>query len=164
MTRALLMLSACLLASAPVGHAASILVSVAETEAGQPVPPPAPAAEGLMSALFDAGHIVLEARVPASAAAAALLSEASATESGFLIRVTVGYTRVRSEKGADRLGAKVSYTILDVESGKTLGTGTLSAGNEGREREVDLSALGSEIGAGIASASAEALRSGGQGR
>jgi hypothetical protein len=135
-----------LLPALPSG-AATLLLSVSETEAGQPSAPPLAAREGILATLFDGEVIAFE--VPADAPPApvdAMLPLAAEAGADTLAMVVVDWHREHIAGGALRISARGSIVLVDVLTGRETARVPFEMRNDGRELAVDSAALGAEIG------------------
>jgi hypothetical protein len=159
--RAALALAALALAAAlsPRPAAAeTVLVATRETVGGSPCARPLPLEEGLLAALFAAGHIVFAPDGAGdSEGGAGMLRLARASGADWVLEALADYRESRVDRGPARLAARVRWTLLRAGDGSQARTGTLETGNEGRERTVDLAALGAELGTAIALAVVQVL-------
>jgi hypothetical protein len=137
--------------------AETILVSVSETEGGAPLPAPQPVREGVLNGLFEAGHIVFDGPGGSGAALPELLEQAAAAGARFLLRAEVAFDRRTASDGPPTIWARGSFTLTETGTGRSTRVSKVSGGNQGREKKVDLRALGFEIGASIAAAAAADL-------
>ncbi len=133
----------------------TILVATNEAVNGAPLPSPPPVMEGILSALFDAGHIVFGAPVDPPVPEPRLLEEAAASGVQFILRVEAAF-----DQSADRVPivtCRGSFTLTEAGTGRTAGAGDVDGTNRGKEKQVDLRALGFEIGAAVAAMAAREL-------
>ena len=151
-----------LLLALPLCHAAAdtILLSTRESVDGSPCARPWPLEEGLFSALFDAGHIVFAQDATDEALPAPdLVGLARAGGADWILEVVVDFQESRSRSDPARIVARARWTLTLPDSGAPAGGGKMEATNEGRERTIDRTALGAELGEAIARA-LEAVLSG----
>jgi hypothetical protein len=145
-----------LLLPALAATAETFLVTVTETDDGQPTAPPLAAREGVFAALFDGEHIGFE--VPADRPALPVQDlKLLAREAGadVVAVVAVDWHQERLSGGLLRVSARGSIVFVDALTEHETASVPFSVGNEGRERVADRSRLGVEIG----SALVEAFRS-----
>lgn len=123
------------------------MIAVNETIDGTPSSPPLAAVEGVSSGLFDAGHIVFDAGVPAPSAKEGDLRHV-AHEGGatWILRVSVAYTQTKLEDGVTRVTGSASFALVNTATGATSVSDRVSVTNSGREKMVDRVALGRELG------------------
>ena len=134
------------LAAGPLG-AETVMIAVRETVDGTPSPPPLPAVEGVSSALFEAGHIVFDSGASGgSAKSAELRNVAQEGGAGWILQVTVAYTETKVDQGVMRVTGSASFDLVNASTGATAASDRISASNEGREKIIDRTALGRELG------------------
>jgi hypothetical protein len=128
-------------------HPATLFLAVSESVDFLPGPLPPPATEGIFDALFEAGHIVFNTRdgseIPPKTE---LVAIAVAGGAGFILEVRVEYTRTPRSEGVDTVDAVARYSLLAASSGNLLASGVVKDSNRGREKEIDLAALGFRLG------------------
>jgi hypothetical protein len=128
--------------------AETVLLATRETVGGSPCAPPLPLEEGLFAALFAAGHIAFGLDGAAGSwPTADLLPVARQGGAGWVLEADADFLENRIGEGPAGLSARARWTLLRAGDGTSAGTGTLEAGNEGRERTVDLAGLAAELGA-----------------
>ncbi len=140
------------LAVLPAG-ADTVLVATRETVDGAPAALPLPLEEGLFAALFAAGHIVFgqDGREDPGAVPL-LLSVALAGGARHVLEAAVDWSVSASRAGPATVTGQVRWTLWRAADGAAAATGTVAAGNEGREKTVDLAALGGEAGLAVVQA------------
>ena len=130
---------------------ATLLLAVYETLDSQPGQLPPPATEGLFDALFEAGHIVFNTRdgseIPPKAE---LLAIALSGGAGYVLEVSVEYTRTPQTEGFVTVDAAARFKLFAALSGDLLASGILSDSNRGSERDVNLFSLGFRLGEKVA--------------
>lgn len=157
--RLLPLLLVSLISAAPIA-AQTLLLVVRESTDGKPLPPPLPTKEGLGSALFDAGYIVLEfPDTPAALDPAELRRTARSGGADLIVSVTVEYAETAISLNLVRRSGRADYSLADATNGAVRAKGKLEASNKDRERGVDRRALGQEIGRTLAEKVTEALKS-----
>ncbi len=137
--------------SAPLSGETVFVVSK-ETVNGAPLPPPCPVREGILSGLFDAGHIVFDAPEDPPEQGPRLLERAAAAGARFILRAEIAF-----DSSGDRVPivtGRGSFTLTETGTGRTAAAGDVERTNQGREKQVDLHALGLEIGAAVAALAA----------
>ncbi len=156
--RALLLL---LLASAtlPLG-AATILVASREDLDGAPIPS-RPVTEGVLAALFSAGQVAFDAPAPEQAGGLQDLARSAGADYALLLVATCSASG--EPPTPPKISMEVEITLIDARSGATLTRGRGMIDNAGRERDVDLAALGMEAGREAATAVSSALAGEGPG-
>ncbi len=136
----------------------TLLLAVYETVDSQPGELPPPVTEGLFDALFEAGHIVFNTRdgshIPPKAE---LLSIAASGGAGYVLEVSVEYTRTPQAKGSATIDAAARFRLFAADSGDLLASGILSDSNRGDEEDVNLFSLGFRLGERIASKAFEGV-------
>jgi hypothetical protein len=131
---------------------ATLLLAVCETVDSEPGQLPPPATEGLFDALFEAGHIVFNTRDGAEIPPKAeLLALAVSGGAGFVLEVSVEYTRTQRAEGFVTVDAAARFNLFAALSGDLLASGVLSDSNRGSEKDVNLFALGFRLGERVAS-------------
>ncbi len=131
--------------------AETVLLATRETVGASPCAPPLPLEEGLFSALFAAGHIVFGLDGAAGTwPTVDLLALARQGGAGWVLQADVDFREDRIGEGPVRLSGRARWTLLRAGDGVGAGTGTFEAGNDGRERTVDMARLAAELGEAIA--------------
>lgn len=151
----------CLLAAAPAAPAESLLLAVWETVDGAPAPKPPPAIEGIFEGLFDAGHIVFDTGSGTPSSTEDLAEMARRGGARYVLEARISFTTSTTADGAKEIEVSAQYTLIAAGSASRLGAGTVADSNKGRERDVDLSTLGSECGKMIASKVNALIQAGG---
>ncbi len=129
----------------------TILLCVTETVNGAPSPQPLPASEGIWSGLFESGHIIFNTRDGKPAPPLETLVELAVSGGArYILDARVAFVSTPREDGLTEVSAKAIYTLIMAKTGRTIGEGTLSDDNKVREKEVDLAALGLELGKRVA--------------
>ena len=137
------------------GQGDTFLLVTEELSNGDEQSAPFPAREGLMSFIFDQGHIIFDI--------GALEVVVNWDELGFqeplrlaregLARFVIA-ARIRSQLSSEEqpplIDSEASFFLLDADSSKLIGSGSISLNNHGREEELSYSdllyALGEKIG------------------
>jgi hypothetical protein len=137
---------------------ATLLLAVYETIDSQPGQLPPPATEGLFDALFEAGHIVFNTRdgsqIPPKAE---LLTIAVSGGAGYVLEVSVEYTRTPQAEGLVTIDAAARFSLFAALTGDLLASGILSDSNRGDEKDVNLFSLGFRLGEKVASEAFEGI-------
>jgi hypothetical protein len=143
---------ACVLLLAPAAlFPETILLCVTETVNGEPSPQPLPASEGIWSGLFESGHIIFNTRDGKPAPPLETLVELAVSGgAGYILDTRVAFVRTPREDGLTMISAKAEYSLILAKTGKAIGKGIVSGDNKVREKEVDLAALGMELGKRVA--------------
>lgn len=154
--------AALLVALFPLPAAAeTLLVATRETVDGAPCGRPLPLGEGLSAALFAAGHIVFgQDGDEVASGPSPLVRLALDGGADLVLEAGVDWRESARGTGPVTLSGRVRWTLWAAAAGTAVGTGTVDAGNAGREGTVDLRALGAEAGAAVARALAPLLARG----
>lgn len=126
--------------------AETVLVAVRETVDGAPSDPPLPAVDGVSSGLFAAGHVVFDAGSRGSSEIGDLVEVAREGGAGWLLSITVAYTQTKLDQGAVRVAGSASFSLVNAQTGVTSLSDRVAGSNAGRERNINLTALGVELG------------------
>ena len=141
---------ACLLAGMPAA-AQTLLLVVQEKANARPLPPPSSVREGASGDLFDAGYIVLDAPASTSFPAAAELALIGRSAGADLVlAVTTDYADAPYGLDLLRISARTTFALIDTTTSAVVAHGTREATNRERERDVNRSVLGGEIGRDVA--------------
>lgn len=146
-----------LLAGLPQAGAETLLVAVDERLDGEAASLPRPITEGLLEALFEADQIAFDLPPGPIPESTELRRVARETGASLILLLSADCRTLGAVENVSRLGVAVKLTLLDAASGAELARGDLSADNTGRERDVDLPALGREVGLQAVAALAAAL-------
>ncbi len=129
----------------------TIMLCVTETVNGEPSPQPLPASEGIWSGLFESGHIIFNTRDGKPAPPLKMLMELAVSGGApYILDARVDFIRIPREDGLTGISAKAKFSLILAKTGRAIGEGTLSGDNKGKEKEVDLAALGLELGNRVA--------------
>jgi len=139
----LLILAAC--AAVPV-TAQTILLAVRDSANGVALAPPLPTREGIAGSLFDSGFIVFDVPVDAARGAGDLIGLARSAGADLVLDARGLYTDRALGGGLVRVSVSVSFTLTDAASGVVKAKGEEKADNARREKLIDRTALGMEIG------------------
>ncbi|HVP19937.1 MAG TPA: hypothetical protein VMU36_13175 [Spirochaetia bacterium] len=134
------------LSAAGTLSAETVLVAVRETVDGAPSDPPLPAVDGVSSGLFAAGHIVFDAGSRGSSGIGDLVEVAREGGAGWLLDVSVAYKQTKLDQGAVRVAGSASFSLVNALTGVTSLSDRVAGSNAGREKKIDLTALGVELG------------------
>jgi hypothetical protein len=141
--------------------AETLLLAVSETIDGVPAPKSPPAIEGIFDGLFEAGHIVFDLgsgkAIPPMADLADIAVSGGAE---YVLQAAVAFT-IFPREGGNEVSATAQFSVIRAGSVTRVGAWTVSDTNKGREKDVDLSKLGFELGAMIAAKVNGILSSGG---
>lgn len=141
---------ALLLSGAPL-HSETLLIAVTETVDGKPSPLPPPATEGIFDGLFESGNIVFNTEDgSAPLSSKELVRIAGSGGAKYVLVAAVTFQRTPLAGGLTGIMASARFSLIAVERGATLGAGTLTDDNRGREKDMDLAKLGFELGEKIA--------------
>jgi len=127
-------------------RAETVLVAVRETVDGTPSDPPLPAVDGVSSGLFAAGHVVFDAGSRGSSEIGDLVEVAREGGAAWLLRITVAYTQTKLSQGATRVAGSASFSLVNAQTGVTSLSDRVAGSNAGREKNINLAALGVELG------------------
>jgi hypothetical protein len=144
-----MLLAVALAASLPAAAAFpdTLLLCVTETVDGSPSPLPRPASEGIWDGLFEKGHVVFDtAEGNPPPPLPTLVGLAVSGGAGYIVDARVAFVRTPREDGPEEISAKASYSLFTAKTGRPVGAGTVARDNKGREKEVNLAALGFELG------------------
>jgi hypothetical protein len=138
------------LAAAFLGTAAfgdSYLLAVEESMNGRPSPLPMPIKEGLFDSLFEAGHVVFDTKdgdaVPPFQDLILMARDGGAR---LVLHVNAASRDSAGPEKRRTIASTVAFELYESKTGRILGRGSISAGNEGREAECDGRQLGMEVG------------------
>ena len=141
---------ASLLAGMPAA-AQTLLLVVQEKANARPLPPPSAVREGASGDLFDAGYIVLDAPVsPSFPAAAELALMGRSAGADLVLAVTTDYADAPQGLDLLRISARTTFALIDTTTSVVVTHSTREATNRDRERDVNRSVLGGEIGRDVA--------------
>ena len=126
--------------------AETVLVAVRETVDGAPSDPPLPAVDGVSSGLFAAGHVVFDAGSRGSSEIGDLVEVAREGGADWLLRITVAYSQTKLDQGAVRVAGSAAFFLVNAQTGVTSLSDRVAGSNAGRERNINLTALGVELG------------------
>ncbi len=127
-------------------QAETVLVAVKETVDGAQSPPPLPSVDGVFAGLFAAGHVVFDAGSHDPSATGELVEAARQGGAGWLLQITVSYTQTKLDQGAVRVAGSASFSLVNATTGVTSLSDKVAVSNTGREKSMDRTALGVELG------------------
>ncbi|HEY9593598.1 MAG TPA: hypothetical protein VHE79_03915 [Spirochaetia bacterium] len=139
-----------ILAAAAPARAQSVLIIDRERDGEVTLAPPLPVRDGLSDALYGEGLIVFD--LPADAVPgtpAEILRLARTAGADVVVQVDTTYTVVPGTTPR-RIAARGTYTATSVRTGASLASGAVDATNANREKDVDRTRLGQELGGLIA--------------
>jgi len=145
-----------LLLPASRSSAQALLVVVEESLNGAALPPPLAAREGLAAALFDDGIVVLDLPGGSASDMDQLSRTAVSAGADYVLAVSVAYTATAGDQPV--VNGHASYRLAGVPGGALLLQAAADATNKGREKMVDRTGLGEEIGQVIAGKAWDTLR------
>jgi hypothetical protein len=137
----------------------TVLIAVRESLNGESCPLPFSAKEGISESLFDKGHIMFDVSdsdpVPSPAELEDMAMKGGA---GFVLEAVVEFRESRLEEDRVRVDASARYSVSEASTGKIRKKGEFTATNAGRERGVDRTALGMEMGKTVAAEIEDVLK------
>ncbi len=137
-------------------HGDTFLIITEETQNGEAFPQPFPSKEGLMTVLFDQGHIIFDTGAYAAKVDWDHLSFSEpldiARQGGahFLIAARIESQLQKKSDKAVRIVSRALYFLLDVDNSALLGRGVLSMDNYGQEEELNYNTILFSLGKKLA--------------
>ena len=134
----------------------TFLVIAEEIRNGEACPQPLPSKEGLMTALFDQGHIIFDTGAYTVRVDWDYLGFSEpltiAREGGarFLMATLIESQLQKQSGESARIGSSAHYFLLDVNSSTLIGTGKLFMDNNGQEEELNYDAMLFSLGEKLA--------------